>query len=140
MLTTIFQSLLLLFTLHTFVAPAPPKCSRVKHGVFILDDETSGVTIITRENDIQREENKELGVILEDKVQWLNECTYRLIPYRVIQNNSHIDFSEDLQLEIEILEVHKEYYLQRTTSHISNMSVTKKIFISNEKTKKKYDK
>ncbi|HEY8403446.1 MAG TPA: hypothetical protein VIK71_02445 [Flavobacteriales bacterium] len=139
MLTAIYQSLIILITITTHLSMAAPDCSKVKHGVFVMEDDQMGNTIITRENDIQREENNQMGVTIELKVQWVNECSYRLIPYRILQNNSGVDLSEDLQLLVEILEVHKDYYLQRTTSLIyPEISISSRIYRYNKK--KSFDK
>jgi hypothetical protein len=104
-------------------------CKKLKEGKFKLDNETSGVTLITRTGDIQREENEKYGIITEDKVEWINECSYKLTPYKVIKNDSKIDFSTDMKLEIEIIEIKADSYVQKTTSRLTGQSRTVEIQI-----------
>ena len=116
------------FCCFTF-GQTPLDCKKLKEGKFQLTDESSGITIITRKDGIQREENAKMGVIVEDKIQWINDCTYRLIPYKIIKNESGIDLSIDLQLEIEIIDIQSDHYVQRTLLRLNNQSFFKEIFI-----------
>jgi len=102
-------------------------CKKLKEGKFKLEDEVSGVTIITRTSDIQREENEKYGIISEDKIEWINDCTFRLIPYKIIKNDSKIDFSTDMKLEIEITEIREGSYMQKTTSRLTGQSLSKEV-------------
>ena len=106
------------------------KCKSLKIGKFKLEDEQSGVTIITRTETIQREENEKYGIITEDKIEWINDCTFKLIPYRVIKNDNKIDFSIDYKLEVEIISIKENSYIQRTTSRLNGVSREKEILIT----------
>jgi hypothetical protein len=107
------------------------ECKTLKEGKFKLENQGSGLTLITRTGDIQREENDQYKIITEDKIEWINECTYRLIPYKVIKNESGIDMSIDLKLEIEIIKINKDSYIQRTTSRVTSKSLEAEVKIIN---------
>ena len=85
--------------------------------------------MITRTETIQREENEEYGIITEDKIEWINDCTFKLIPYRVIKNDNKIDFSTDYKLEVEIILIKETSYIQKTTSRLNGVSLEKEIII-----------
>ena len=104
-------------------------CKSLKTGKFKLESEQSGVTMITRTETIQREENEEYGIITEDKIEWINDCTFKLIPYRVIKNDNKIDFSTDYKLEVEIILIKETSYIQKTTSRLNGVSLEKEIII-----------
>ena len=104
-------------------------CNSLKTGKFRLEDPISGTTLITRMDSIQREENLKYGIISEDKIQWVDDCTFRLIPYRVLKNESKIDFSIDYKLEVQILSIKENSYTQRTTSRLNGVSREKEISI-----------
>jgi len=107
----------------------PPDCKKLKEGKFKLETDYAGVTVITRKGDIQREENEKYGMITEDKIEWINECTYRLIPFKVIKNDSKIDLTTDMKFEMEIIEVKPDSYVQKTTSRLTGQSLTNEIKI-----------
>lgn len=93
-------------------------CSKVKIGKFEQDTEMVGLTIITRTEDIQREENEKYGIIMEYKIVWGDSCSYTLTPYKVVKNESNLDITTDLKLKIKILEIKDDFYTQRTTSQL----------------------
>jgi hypothetical protein len=101
-----------------------PKCKKVHNGRFRLTSEVTGTSIITRNGDVQTEENEKIGVIIEYKVEWVNECTYKLTPMKVIKNDSQINFMEDLQLEVQITKVSRRSYSQTTTSKVKGVSMS----------------
>lgn len=105
-------------------------CKKLKEGKFRIEDPGgSGITIITRTRNIQREENEDFKIITEDKIEWINHCTYRLIPYKVIKNEGTLDLSTDLKLEIEIIKINADSYIQRTTSRLTGKSLEAEVKI-----------
>lgn len=106
-----------------------PVCSVVKEGRFEIHDKISGVSVITRKGGIQREENEQMGVVVEYLTEWLDECTFRLVPFKVIRNDNKLDLDDDLKLEVEIVEVHDTHYVQITTSWVTGQNETEQVKI-----------
>jgi hypothetical protein len=110
-----------LFLLMAIVASSQD-CRTIKTGKFQTLDERNGTTKILRTPFLQREENQKFGIITEDSIKWINDCVFQLVPWRVLQNDSKIDLTKDLQLQIEILEVNSNTYKQRTTSKLTGQA------------------
>jgi len=120
----------LIFGLLAITVSAQEKnCADIRVGNFKHIGELSGITLISRTETIQHEENIEFGIITEDSVKWINDCTFRLIPSRMIKNEGKLEMEVDMTLivEVEILRVDPKSYLQRMTSTLTGESVTTEI-------------
>ena len=111
------------------VSAQEKNCADIRVGNFKHIGELSGITLISRTETIQHEENIEFGIITEDSVKWINDCTFRLIPSRMIKNEGKLEMEVDMTLivEVEILRVDPKSYLQRMTSTLTGESVTTEI-------------
>lgn len=107
---------LLVLTASAFSQVQPLACSLVKEGSFEIHDPKEGKWVITRKSGVQREENDQLGLTIEYLTEWIDECSYRLLLYKVIRNDSRIEMDASLQLIVEILEVKPSTYIHETTS------------------------
>ena len=104
-------------------------CKSLRSGKFKLVDEYAGTTIITRTETIQREENDQYGTITEDKIKWINNCTYRLTPYKVVRNESNLDLSMDFKMEIEIVEIKENSYTRIATARRTKQTIKSEVEI-----------
>ena len=104
-------------------------CASVKEGKFEIHDKKVGTSVIIRKGGVQHEENEMMGVVVEYLTEWLDECTFRLVPYKVIRNDNELDLNEDLKLEIEIVEVYDKMYIQVTTSMVTGQTETELVKI-----------
>lgn len=94
----------------------PTNCELVKEGRFQIDDEENGgVWIITRKDGIQREENETLGVAVEYLVEWIDDCTFRLLPFNVARNDARLELGGDAKFIVEIVEIQDSTFIQETT-------------------------
>ena len=109
--------------------PAASACEKLKEGKFQVEDKENGVSIITRKAGIQREENEELGIVVEYLTEWIDACTYRLVPFKVIRNDNKLDMDGDLKLVIEIIEIKEDSYTQITTSLVTKKNETETVKI-----------
>ena len=109
--------------------PAASECEKLKEGKFQVEDKENGVSIITRKAGIQREENEELGIVVEYLTEWIDACTYRLVPFKVIRNDNKLDMDGDLKLIIEIIEIKEDSYTQITTSLVTKKNETETVKI-----------
>ncbi|MBL7852712.1 MAG: hypothetical protein JNN04_17540 [Cyclobacteriaceae bacterium] len=107
---------LLVLAFPAFSQVQPSACSAIKEGTFEIHDHKEGKWVITRKAGVQREENEQLGLIVEYLTEWIDECSYRLLPYKVIRNDSKIEMDASLKLIVEILEVKPNTYIHETTS------------------------
>lgn len=106
-----------------------PACTVVKEGRFEIHDKINGVSVITRKGGVQREENEKLGVVVEYLTEWLDECTFRLVPFKVVRNDNNLDMDGDLKLEVEIVEIREDTYVQVTTSWVTGQNETEEVKI-----------
>ncbi len=106
-----------------------PGCEKLKEGKFRIEDKVNGVSIITRAGGIQREENEQQGIIVEYLTEWLDACTFRLIPFQVIKNDNNLNMDGDLKLEIEIVEIREGSYIQITTAWATGQNETEEVKI-----------
>ncbi|MBL7846017.1 MAG: hypothetical protein JNL40_01015 [Cyclobacteriaceae bacterium] len=111
------------------MAQLPSGCVSLKEGKFEIHDKVNGVSVITRKGGVQREENEKLGVVVEYLTEWLDECTFRLVPFKVVRNDNNLDMDGDLKLEVEIVEIREDTYVQITTSWVTGQNETEEVKI-----------
>ncbi|MDG1332093.1 MAG: hypothetical protein P8P74_07175 [Crocinitomicaceae bacterium] len=63
-------------------------CDKFKTGTFEVDNEDGTVSIIKRTKKYQTEGNG--NVKLKDKIVWLSDCSYQLIPVKIKDNTGLI--------------------------------------------------
>lgn len=102
-------------------------CEKLKDGKYEIYDPEEGLSTITRKDGIQREENNLQGIIVEYLIEWLNPCTFRLVPFKVIKNENNLDMEADLKLLIEIVEIREDMYVQITYSAVTNKSEVEEV-------------
>lgn len=102
-------------------------CSEIRTGKFRIQDENSGITIITRTDKFQIEENEKLGYKWKLSVTWINDCTYQLKPVEDL-----LDPGAELPTMIvtcEIREVTPNYYQQLSSSDFDSFTMSTKVEI-----------
>jgi hypothetical protein len=107
----------------------PGACATIKEGRFEISDEKTGVSIITRKGGIQREENEQMGVVIEYLTDWIDECSFRLVPFKVVRNDNNLELDADLKLIVEIIEVREGLYIQETTAWATGQYQTEEVKI-----------
>lgn len=107
----------------------PAQCTSLKEGRFEIHDKKNGVSVITRKGGIQREENEQLGVVIEYLTEWIDECSFRLVPFKVIRNDNNLDLDGDLKITIEIVEIRENMYIQATTAWTTGQYETEEVKI-----------
>lgn len=107
----------------------PGSCALVKEGKFEIHDKKTGVSVITRKGGIQREENAQLGVVIEYLTEWIDECSFRLIPFKVIRNDNNLELDADMKLVVEIVEIREGVYIQETTAWATGQYETEEVRI-----------
>lgn len=110
-------------------AQQPAACEKLKEGKFQIEDKVNGTSLITRSHGVQREENEQLGIVVEYLTEWLDACTFRLVPFKVIRNDNKLDMDGDLKLEIEIVEISDSTYTQITTAWATGQNETEVVKI-----------
>lgn len=89
---------------------------------------------IERNDSVQIETNLSTGKSQENKITWLNKCTYKLTPINVPKNVSGADsFLLANPTEITILEIAKQYYIFtcRIDSAEKHLTITDTLFNAN---------
>lgn len=107
----------------------PGSCALVKEGKFEIHDKKSGVSVITRKGGIQREENEQMGVVIEYLTEWIDECSFRLIPFKVVRNDNNLELDADMKLVVEIVEIRENTYIQETTAWATGQYETEEVKI-----------
>jgi hypothetical protein len=87
----------------------------LKEGKFEVVNDEGIVWQITRKAGIQREENEAMGVTVEYLVEWIDDCTFRLLPYKVIRNDARLELGDDFKFIVEIVEIGDSTFVQETT-------------------------
>lgn len=112
-----------------FAQVQPAKCTALKEGRFEIHDKKNGVSVITRKGGIQREENEQMGVVIEYLTEWIDECSFRLVPFKVIRNDNNLELDSDLKITIEIVEIRENMYIQATTAWATGQYETEEVKI-----------
>ena len=104
-------------------------CSTIKTGKFKIEDEDIGITIITRTNDFQIEENEGLNYKLKLSITWLDECTYELKPIEdLINPNAELP---TMVVTCQVTEITENSYQQVSSSNESSIKMSKEVEILN---------
>jgi len=91
-------------------------CVPLKEGKFETEPlEDGGVWEIVRKSGIQKETNDALGVSVEYLIEWIDDCTFRLLPLNILRNDPGLELGGDTKFIVEIVEVSDSSYMQETT-------------------------
>lgn len=94
-------------------------CSGLKIGKFKIEDELSGITLITRTEKFQIEENEKLGYKLKLSITWIDDCTYELKPVEDLLNPENNNLPTMI-VTCFITTVNKNDYMQTSISDIDS--------------------
>ncbi len=115
---------------ETFAQVQPTNCPTLREGKFEIEDiENGGVWTITRKAGIQHEENEAMGVAVEYLVEWIDDCTYRLLPYNVVRNDARLELGGDAKFIVEIIEINEDSFIQETTVWTTGQYITAEVKI-----------
>ena len=112
-----------LVTLFVFLAMSKSEtnCQALREGTFKTKNEVVNsspiITIIERVGNIQYERSEQLGVEIKFEVEWIDDCSYKLIWLETIKYINNFGYPSDQILTIEITEVGSGYYKQITRSN-----------------------
>ena len=94
-------------------------------GTFHQNDDEAGLTIIERTESYQIEENKELGIKIKLKVEWIDESIYKLTFVEDL-NPGKTEIS-DMTLFCRIFGIDKNSYMQANSADISPVEMISEI-------------
>ena len=109
----LITSLLLLSSLSFY--SQNEDCLDFHNGKFLLKDELTGDTYITRKDGIQTEVNKSLDFSARFKIVWVNDCTYTLELIEIISDPTGPNLPPDTVLRNVITETNGNKAKIRTT-------------------------
>ncbi len=102
-------------------------CEKFKNGHFIIPkDSHAPESTIIRNGSIQTEQVKGSKEVSEFVVEWVDECTYTLTPTAKTRK-LYKNLPKDATLTVEIIEVKKNSYIQRSTSSFSDFVATTEV-------------
>ena len=104
-------------------------CKLIHEGLFKLNTEYSGTTIIKRIRNIQIEENLILGFKMSYYVTWINDCTYELRPKKLIKGNVKFAGNLDDVFTVQIISLKTKSYVSKTSTNFSNEVLEREILI-----------
>ena len=90
-------------------------CLDFHEGKFLLSDEATGKTILTRKGNVQTETNKDLGMSAKFKMVWVNDCTYTLQLLEILSDPDNYALPKDITIRNVILETNGNRSKVRTT-------------------------
>ena len=115
--------IILLFTV-TINAQNNPDCLAYKKGKFKVDGSTSGIITRTKKYQFEKSDN----VNIKDKIVWLSDCKYKLIPVKLKKDkNNTITPIKDWVLYFEIIETGKDYYIVKITNDKNDFTAETKM-------------
>jgi hypothetical protein len=68
----------------------------------------------------QTESSETLKAVVRFRISWQDNCSYTLRLDKVIRNENRIDFPQDLEIHVKIIEASDTGYTQETTSSLTN--------------------
>ncbi len=106
-------------------------CSKVQTGNFEIESARNGITKITRNKNYQIEENKSLGYKLKLKIDWIDECTYTLMPVEDLSKSKKGKVPTRV-LRCQIIEVNDDNYIQVSKAEGEKRQITSQLNFSNQ--------
>lgn len=100
--------MILLFTIIASGLQAQ-SCKSVQQGKFKIRDNNSSITVITRNENYQIEENKTLKIKMAFDINWIDDCTYELRPYKMLEGDPSY-FVKEMVITTVIKQVKKYGY------------------------------
>ena len=97
-------------------------CKSLREGKFKVTTKETGTTFITRENNLQIEENADLKMNMVFDITWTSDCSYELRLKQVIQGDSSI-IHQGRVVKVQIIGFRNNKYLAHTTSSFTDKTV-----------------
>lgn len=98
-------------------------CDKFHNGLFEINDQEVGRSVIERHGNVQIEKDENSGLKLKFDVVWLTDCKYTLQLNEILENPNGIDLEpfKEMVLTVEIIGQLKNGYLQRSSSNMTDM-------------------
>ncbi len=114
---------LLVFLMISIVALGQKKeCDQFREGYFKIEDSITGVSLLHRFGNKQKEYNSISKMKLELSVEW-SACGYKLTLDKIVDNPYDIDVDTPFSIDVAMLETTENSYLQKSTSPFSDMVI-----------------
>lgn len=104
-------------------------CKSLHEGVFKLLSDQTGVTVITRNKNIQTEINEKLATTIVYNVTWIDDCTYELRLKKQLSGDTQLAGKKDDVLTVKILKVKDKSYTARTSANFTTLTLEREIQI-----------
>ncbi|SEK38490.1 hypothetical protein SAMN04487910_0401 [Aquimarina amphilecti] len=98
------------------------ECDQFREGYFKIEDSITGVSLLHRVGNKQKEYNSISKMKLELSLEW-SECGYKLILDKVVDNPYDIEMDASFTIDVAILETNENSYVQKSTSPFSDMVI-----------------
>jgi hypothetical protein len=111
--------LIILLTFNAAILFSQDYCKEFKNGKFFIATESNdSLYTITRQDSIQIETSP-IGLVIQFKVKWLNECNYIISLEKILKNPTNIQFPLNAVFNIKIIGKTNHGYLQETRANYS---------------------
>jgi len=105
-------------------AQEKPDCLAYKTGKFKVEGSASGIITRTKKFQFEKSDN----VKIKDKIVWISDCKYKLIPIKLKSDkNSKISSFKDWIIYFEIIETGKDYYVVKITNDKNDFTAETKM-------------
>lgn len=98
-------------------------CVRFKTGSFEIDNKDGTISTIVRTKKFQKEKSSRLKV--KDKVRWISDCSFQLIPIKLMDETGKI--GSDI-LTMTIIETGMHHYLMKVTGLGEGIEIYGKVY------------
>ena len=96
-----------------------PDCLKYREGKFkVADARAGGIIISERRAGYQTESMEVLKAEVRFKVNWINDCSYVLTLDKIIRNENKINFPNNLEIKVTILQTTDNGYTQEVNSSL----------------------
>jgi hypothetical protein len=121
----------LLMTFYNF--QSEPDCRSLKLGTFKTvnygQDSIPIITMIERTENYQIEKSESFGVQYKFKIEWINDCSYKLIWLETIKDTNNFGYPTNQILTIEITSIESGFYNQIISSNLFKQKIEGKVEI-----------
>lgn len=113
----------------TFSFGQEMNCKKFKNGKFVIPDSEYGNSYLERKGNIQTEFGEKSGFKATFKVKWIDECTYTLQLKKIISNPSELEVLKETIITVQIIEIKRNSYIQRSSSNTFDAVFEGEIFV-----------
>jgi hypothetical protein len=110
---------IILLTFNTAILFSQDYCKEFKNGkFFIVTEKNDSLYTISRQDSIQIETSP-IGLVIQFKVKWINNCNYVISVEKILKNPTNINFPLNAVFNVKLIGKTDQGYIQETRANFS---------------------